>query len=238
MLNKRLSTFSNAITYEAQKKDVIDILKKNDYPMCVIRRGLDGQVRVADRNVQTTVNEMTMTVQNVDGDVRMMYGKIPYVSGLSLQISKILATDNLKIVYYHTFNVGRLYSNMKTSIPWDKQSSLVYELTCSCGASYTGQTRQHLGDRIRQHQVSLRKLREGSIQQNQQTGITLHITANPDHTIGFDEVKIKDRAFNFHKRLTKEAIHIYKTEDSMNLKSDIKEHVVTSVYSHNLDRLC
>ena len=47
--------------------------------------------------------------------------------------------------------------------------NIVYKLTCSCGASYIGQTQRNLENRIEEHRTSL------------SSAVCRHLQANPDH---------------------------------------------------------
>ena len=110
-------------------------------------------------------------------------------------------------------------------------SNVVYCLTCDCGAKYVGQTSQFLSKRIQQHQASLRRLRTDKLQSSENTGVTQHISENPEHNILFDDVKIIEKESKYPKRLFKEAVHIRKTRQTMNLQKDTMDHVVSTLYS-------
>jgi len=76
----------------------------------------------------------------------------------------------------------RCFQNTRKLLSWfsakDRQSLLnrynvVYKLTCSCGASYIGQTQRSLINRIEEHRTSL------------SSSICRHFQANPDHRVDF-----------------------------------------------------
>ena len=176
--------------------------------------------------------------QEVNQVTPVTYHKIPAIKGVSKQLQRALQTENTKIIFYHTFTVGRLYSNMKDRVPLDKQSDVVYRLMCDCGASYIGQSKQHLSKRIQQHQASIRRMTSGKLQTGENTGITQHLTEHPNHNIRFEEVTVVEKESNYHKRLFKEAVHIQKTQHTINLRQDVADHVVATLYSNVIAKVC
>ena len=242
MLAKRLRLFCGLETLIEQRKEVVEILLKNDYPRTIINHYLNkfmSEEMVTAEPVTDGVTGLEQDDQtNDDHETHVRYYKIPSVKGVSTQLRRALETENTKIVFYHTFTVGGLYSNMKDRIPIEKQSNVVYQLTCDCGAHYIGQTSQMLSKRIQQHQASLRRLTSGKLQIGENSGVTQHMTEKPNHNILFDEVKIIEKESNYHKRLFKEAIHIGNTQLTMNLKRDVADHVVTSLYSNVIAKTC
>ena len=164
--------------------------------------------------------------------------RIPYIKGLSQQLCRMLKTETINVVFYQTHTVGRLYSNMKDRIPTDRLSNVVYRLSCDCGAKYVGQSRQYLLERVRQHEYLLQRLVNNKIGPGQHTGVTQHISDNPQHIIDFDRTEVIAIEPNYYKRLLKEAIYIYLTPDTINMHSDVSEHVVSTVYSQIIRRLC
>ena len=55
--------------------------------------------------------------------------------------------------------------------------NVVYKLTCSCGASYIGQTQRNLINRIEEHRTSL------------SSAVCRHLQANPDHLVDFHNLE-------------------------------------------------
>ena len=235
MLAKRLYCFSDSSSLASQTKDVMDILVSNNYPVQLIRSSL-SRYRTALLDSSHPIATTTSRGQ-LEQQTEPIYVKIPYVKGLSEQIRGALQTENSKIAFYHTISVGKLYSNLKDKIPLEQQSNIVYQLSCECGQQYVGQSKQYLHQRVKQHQYSLRRLAEGKLKPADHSGITQHISANPDHTIRFDDVNILDREVTYNKRLFKEAIHIYLTPTSMNLQTDVANHLVSTVYSNCVRRI-
>ena len=55
--------------------------------------------------------------------------------------------------------------------------NVVYKLTCSCGASYIGQTQRNLINRIEEHRTSL------------SSSVCRHLQSNPDHRVEFTTLR-------------------------------------------------
>ena len=240
MLNKRLQAFTDQTNMISQRNEVRRILIMNDYPSSFIDRYLSMTVEHRGTSPTPTMSQQQSTDVEQTGTLvpAKKYYKMPFVRDVSHKIRRVLKTENTEISFYHTYTVGRLYTNTKTSIPMNRQSNLVYSIPCSCGARYIGQTKQYLGDRVQQHRASLNRLATGRLTQGQQSGITQHISSNPDHQMHFDQVMIVDKEDNYKKRLIKEAIHISKTENRLNLQTDIQDSPVSLVYSGVIHRLC
>jgi len=56
--------------------------------------------------------------------------------------------------------------------------NVMYKLTCSCGASYIGQTQDNLINRIEEHRTSL------------SSSVCRHLQANPDHRVDFHNPEV------------------------------------------------
>ena len=115
MLARRLYHFSDNSNFPTQKREVMNILVNNNYPIGLVKSYL---ARYRTTHSNDTHDEGDVSSQDVPiQPATTTYLRIPYVFGLSEQIRKILQTENEKIVFYHTVNVGSLYSRLKDSIP-------------------------------------------------------------------------------------------------------------------------
>ena len=90
----------------------------------------------------------------------------------------------------------------------------MYCVQCrDCPAVYYGQTKNWLGDRLRQHKNNIRK-------QEQSTALSTHATTLK-HVFNFDDVRAIDREANLNKRLTLKALHIKNDKRSINFRMDL-----------------
>ena len=104
-----------------------------------------------------------------------------------------------------TFRTGRtlrsLLTRVKYPLPMEKQSMVVYKISCSCGQTYIGKTIQQLETRLKKHKDACsRGLFERST--------VAEYALKEDHPIKWDEVSVVDHAMRHGELLLKEALHI------------------------------
>ena len=120
---------------------------------------------------------------------RTVIARLPFLGDMSMQLKKERSalvkkqTWNRVIVRIidTTWNIGHNFC-LK-----DKQNTLmkygvVYRLTCSWGSSYTGQTRNNLINRLKEHSSS------------EKSEVCRHLTDNPDHKVDFSKPDIRSSA--------------------------------------------
>ena len=81
------------------------------------------------------------------------------------------------------------------------RSGVVYEIPCSCGQRYIGETKRALGTRLKEHQAATRR------GQTEKSAIAEHAWSQ-HHQPLWEETRILDQADNNTILLIKEAIHI------------------------------
>ena len=109
---------------------------------------------------------------------------------------------------HRNFTFGKLFSYK------DRQSLLhlsvvVYELTCSWGQNYIGQTKRNLITRLNEYRTC------------EKSEVCKHLLNNPNHEINFDSHKILNRSNHVTKLRIKETLHISKTEPQLNFDNPI-----------------
>ena len=105
---------------------------------------------------------------------------------------------------HRNITIGKLFSY------GDRQSLLhlsgvEYQLTCSCGQNYVGQTKLNLITCLNEHRTS------------EDSEVCKHLLNNPNHEISFDSSKILDRSNHETKLRIKETLRISKTESQLNV---------------------
>ena len=106
------------------------------------------------------------------------------------------------------FNIGKLFPHK------DRQSLLhsvgvVYQLTCSCGKKYIGQTKRNLITRLNEDRTC------------QSSEVCRHLMENSEHTVNFDSPIILDRSNYTTKLRIKETLHIAKRQPQLNVDSQL-----------------
>ena len=82
---------------------------------------------------------------------------IPYVSGLGEDLRRISRKFNIRIVFRTSSTLKRELCRFKDRDSVMLRSGVVYEIPCSCGQRYIGETRRTLGTRLKEHQAATRR---------------------------------------------------------------------------------
>ena len=95
----------------------------------------------------------------------------------------------------------QILTKVKTRIPQEKQTGVVYEIPCSdCREVYVGETKRTLKVRKSEHRQAIRR-------GDQKNGIAVHVQKT-DHHINWEGATVKRRESGFWQRRTAEAIQI------------------------------
>ena len=100
-----------------------------------------------------------------------------------------LGTINVNISHYFSRLEGNF--SLKDKQPKHLLNGVVYQITCSCGLCYIGETSKCLKVRFNEHCK-----REGT----NMTEVGKHLAESPDHTISFEDVKVLTMEQHFRKR--------------------------------------
>ena len=139
-----------------------------------------------------------------------------------MTVNAFLRKNNLNCTFIlidTTFNFEKLFQYKEQQEKLQK-FGVVYEIQCSCGSKYIGQTRRNLITRLKEH--------NSNCSPNQETDVTKHLIENSNHNINFNNVKILAQSNNWRKLLIKETLLIQ--YHSPNLNSDQSS---TSLYMFN-----
>ena len=86
---------------------------------------------------------------------------------------------------------------------------MVYQINCSCGEFYIGQTQRNLITRLNDHNPA--------ISTSNDTDVTKHLWQNPDHHIDFNYPIVLSNASNWRKLLIKETLPIQNKQPQLNI---------------------
>ena len=76
---------------------------------------------------------------------------LPYVAGVSERIRKACRDFGIRAVFRSGPTLRNLLTKAKDPLPAEKQSNVVYEVPCTCGKVYIGETKRRLGTRLKEH---------------------------------------------------------------------------------------
>ncbi|KAJ8950989.1 hypothetical protein NQ318_006373 [Aromia moschata] len=105
------------------------------------------------------------------------YACLPYVSGVTDKLKKTLSKKNIGLRF-------RTVKKIQQVLPSNKDPVLVvYELKCTCGKSYIGQTGRSIQCRVKEHQ---RHTRLGN---TDKAAIAEHVHTNENHKIDYENIR-------------------------------------------------
>ena len=138
---KSLFDRAQAVTLEEgnmrkEEEHLEGVLQENGYPRPFIRRSLE-------RRPQPDEEEQSHRTTVV----------IPYVAELSERVRRVCRDYNIRTAFKST---STLRTALKEPIPIEKKSGVVYEVPCSCGKVYIGETKRTLETRMKEHRAAAR----------------------------------------------------------------------------------
>ena len=179
------------------------MLQQNGYPIKIIRNVIcKAMNRIRNPGSKLHPNQQQSTKHCI-------FFKLQFIDRISIQIEKdirdfLYAYDIKLMMSYRNLTIGKLFS-YKDHQSLLHLSGVVYQLTCSCGQNYIGQTKRNLITRLNEHRTC------------EDAEVCKHLLNNPNHEINFDSPKILDRSNHVTKLRIKETLYIFKTEPQLNV---------------------
>ncbi|KFD47073.1 hypothetical protein M513_12061 [Trichuris suis] len=84
---------------------------------------------------------------------------VPYYQGLSEKIQTISRDLGFTVSFSRSANLGSMLRSDKLKAPPDQRPGAVYQITCTCGALYIGETGNSVSHRFTEHLRSLTRYR-------------------------------------------------------------------------------
>jgi hypothetical protein len=138
-------------------------------------------------------------------DGESVWATIPYVAGTTERVSRILKKHGVATRFNCGTKIGDVLPSAKDKLHQGLYEG-IYQVPCSCGKSYIGETCRALDVRMKEH---FRATKNG---QHKLSAISEHAWT-PGHDIKFDEAKVIVRENRYYPRLIREAIEITKTDN-------------------------
>jgi hypothetical protein len=152
---------------------------------------------------------------------------LPYIQGTTDHISKILAKKNIKTLFKPYKTLKHLFRTTKDK-PDPMLGPGVYQIPCSCGKSYIGQTGRSFKSRLKEHIVDTNHNRITK------SAIVQH-SFKSKHLICFDQTKILASTPHYPSRIIREALEIEKHLDNFNHEDGYKLSQSWKPTIHRLD---
>lgn len=211
----RVLTLSEVRFHYNNKAKIIEILRKNNYPMELI-----------SQLFKQYYNRHKIKVESEkDG-----YRGLTFVKDLSENIKKVLKNDvSFNIAFKNSNTVRRMYRTGKEGTSVLEKSNVIYHIPCgSCNGAYIGQTGRKLGDRLKEH------MRDCTKPPNTHMTALHEHHANLDHNFQFEEISILHHQHVYHKRLCLEGLYISGDESAVNIRSDTAH--ISHIYNFVIDK--
>ena len=143
---------------------------------------------------------------------KSVYFQLPYIGKTSNQIENEIrkslektATSYKLIMVHGTSTIGQYFKHKDTQSLLHT-TAVVYQLKCSCGQNYIGQTRRNIKLRLKEHQPN----------NHGKSDVANHLIENPNHNIDFSNPKILAKDNNWRKLRIKETLLIQNFQPSLN----------------------
>ena len=135
---------------------------------------------------------------------------LPYVSGISEDIRRACWKFGVRVVFKFGRSLWSVLTKVKDRLPAEKQSKVVYQIPCSCGKTYIGETTRKLETRMKEHQDACCK---GMLEKS---AVAEHAWEH-HHPIKWQDTSVIDRAGRPKELQLKKALHIQtSTEELLN----------------------
>lgn len=218
----RVYRLSHSRFADDNKKMLIEMLTKNDYPLKLVNRLINRY----HKHSNTSSTQSTVSSSNV------RHHSLQYIPKVSQRISKSITSlcDNVRIAYKSTNNVGCLFSRLKDKQPIAESTNVVYRIDCKgCPKCYIGTTGQKLCTRAHQHELDVRGNRP------KKSALAYH-SINTGHVFDFENAKVIERERLYWKRMMLEEIRIKASNNCVNIKS-IESRNISDIYSNLFSKL-
>ena len=186
-LQHRVQTVST----DEQKKNkelsrLTDTMQRNGYPKgflkCKTKTATQSDIDQAEKPAATV--------------------SLPYTKGLSEKIRRICKKYNIRTTFKSNNTLRRQLCKVKPPTSAKDTKNCIYNIPCSCGQSYTGETGRPLAVRLQEHRKATVR---GEVEKS---GMAEHAWSNGDHRPAWDETKIIGHEPHWKIRKIKEAAHM------------------------------
>lgn len=207
LLAEKVFKLSDPQFHDKNLRLLKNTLLNNSYPLKLINFVIKRVRNKFIYNISTTRTK----------DPEQKIVSVPYVNDLFNRTKNLLSKHNISVVSRGCDNLkNHLFTRLKDPVPKDRQTNVVYEISCECGVKYVGQTSQHLCRRIYQHKYGSSKNTQSD---SSQSSLSQHLR-DTKHNFEMDNVKVLAKESNYKKRSILEMIKIKKCDNNINKQDD------------------
>ena len=196
-------------------KHLQKVFTMNDYPPYVVKRCL---AKRTDTITDTTEPEPTAEPESTEEKPKFLC--LLYVRNLSERIERSCKDLNVKIVFQSHRTMRTILTSVKNKPAEEKVKGVVYQVDCSCGDTYIGETGRTLEVRLMEHMRAVKT-------QQSTNGIAVHVKET-GHDIQWNNAQVLEQEPMWWKRRYKEALRIQAENNTMNLDQGLQ---LSSIWS-------
>ncbi|KAJ8961560.1 hypothetical protein NQ318_014812 [Aromia moschata] len=139
------------------------------------------------------------------------YACLPYVAGVTDKLKKTLSKKNIGVRFRTVKKIQQVLPSNKDPVP-RLLTKGVYELKCTCGKSYIGQTGRSIQcvQWIKEHQ------RHTRLRNTDKSAIAEHVHTYENHKIDYENIRVVDKTTRYYPRIIRESQEIMKNNNNFN----------------------
>ena len=188
----------------------MNVFGANGYPGWIIRNTTQKFLN-KQRDIDKNLNKSDQSRKRSNKQIFVFF-KLQYLHQISTQIEKeirnFVKRYEIRLVMSHsTFNIGKLFP-FKDCQSLLHSVGVVYQLTCSCGQKYIGQTKRNLITRSNEYRT------------RQSSEVCRHLIKIPNTLSILTHPSFWREVYNYSTKLRiKETLHIAKRQPQLNVDS-------------------
>jgi len=212
----KILLLSNPVFHQKNFLFLINNLLTNNYPLEMIFGSIRERLSVKFRQLYHGTPHSTDNKDN--------YFVVPYIDHNADRFIQLFKNiPNFKLAFFGINKLNKFIKVHKDRLSPLSRSNVVYQINClHCDASYVGQTRRLLKQRIDEHRNHIRR-------NTTQTSVITDHRLKFSHDFDWENVEILDEEVYFNKRLISEMIHIKKQQRGLNAQKDTE--LLDPIYS-------
>ena len=153
---------------------------------------------------------------------------LPYVQGLSERIERACKNLDVRAIFKPSQTLRGHLCRVKGKQPLDRTKGVIYNIPCTCGREYIGETGRNLRVRIGEHKYAIQH-------GNMSNAIAVHVH-EAEHPIDWGSARVIEREKHFACRKIKESLHIKRSVNCTNTDLGYYMHPVWFTTLHSTPR--
>lgn len=195
-LAHRASLICDHNSLESEKALLRETFLANGYSGSAVHRAL------------SRFDSSTSSERNEPSSPPRKTARLPYIKGVTDKIGRLLRRADIRPVFHARNKIGGSLVQVKDR-PDPLQDAGVYEIPCSCGLVYIGQTGRTVEERMREH------MRHDRLHNIHKSALAQH-AAETGHLVNYHETRTLSIEDRWWPRVIKEALEISRRPENLN----------------------